>query len=134
MSPRRGTSGRVLLLGIAMMVAGAALFTALASWSSRQLDTLLGNLAIFAGVGFFALGWVVAGAGLRLGGSARRGAVTAVAAYLGVGALWTAGFVLVNPWGTDFSQVNLALLLGYSVVLWPFAVAFVFGLFGLGPR
>ncbi len=124
---------RVLLLGLTLMVTGAMLFSALARWSARQIGPLVGNLAIFAGVGLFALGWVLVGAGLRPQGSARRGALLAAALYVAVGALWTTGFVLVNPWGTDFSQTNLALLLGYSIFLWPFAMAFVFGLFGLGP-
>lgn len=124
---------RVLLLGLTLMVTGAVLFSALARWSARQLGPLLANLAIFIGVGLFALGWVLVGAGLRPRGSARSGALLAAALYIAIGALWTTGFVLVNPWETDFSQTNLALLLGYSIFLWPFAMAFVFGLFGLGP-
>lgn len=124
---------RVLALALTLMVTGAMLFSALARWSARQLSPLVGNLAIFAGVGLFALGWVLVGAGLRPWGSAWRGALLAAFLYVAVGALWTAGFVLVNPWDTDFTQTNLALLLGYSIFLWPFAMAFVFGLFGLGP-
>ena len=124
---------RVLLLGLTLMVTGTMLFSALARWSTRQLGPVVASLAMFTGEGLFALGWVLVGAGLRPRGSARRGALLAAALYVAVGALWTTGFVLVNPWGTDFSQTNLALLLGYSIFLWPFAVAFVFGLFGLGP-
>ncbi len=124
---------RVVLLGLTLMVTGVMLFSALARWSVRQLGPLVGNLAIFAGVGLFALGWVLVGTGLRPWGSARRGALLAAALYVAVGALWTTGFVLVNPWDTDFTQTNLVLLLGYSIFLWPFAMAFVFGLFGLGP-
>ncbi len=124
---------RVLALALTLMVTGVMLFSALARWSARQLGLLLGSFAIFAGVGLFALGWVLVGAGLRPRGSARRGALFAASLYIAVGALWTTGFVLVNPWGTDFSQTNLALFLGYSIFLWPFVMAFVFGLFGLSP-
>ena len=124
----------VLGLGLVLMVTGCLLFSVLARWSIRQLGLLAGNVTVVVGVALFALGWVVVGAGMRPGGSARRGAVLAAALYLALGALWTTGFVLVNPWGTDFTRTNLLLLLGYSIVLWPFAVVFVFGLFGLGPQ
>jgi hypothetical protein len=124
----------MLVLGLVLMVTGCLLFSVLARWSTRQLGLLPGNVSVLAGSGLFALGWVVAGAGMGLGGSARRSAVLAAALYLAAGALWTTGFVLVNPWQTDFTQTNLVLLLGYSVLLWPFAVAFVLGLSGLAPR
>ena len=75
-----------------------------------------------------AAGWLLAGAGLRPRGSARRGTLLAGTAYLLVGMLWVVGFnlrigtppvALFSPW------------LVFLGLIWPLQIAQVFGWFGL---
>ncbi len=83
----------------------------------------------FGGVLLFAFGWLLVGAGLRPHGSARRGALLAGLLYVLVGLAWEGVYILANPYGDPPHPVLLVVAL-----FWPWHVAFVLGLFGLGPR
>lgn len=111
----------VLILGVALLLLAPPLL-----WSSF---IRLGVAPLFGGVPAFALGWLLVGAGFRPRGSVRRGLAVAALLYLVAGLAWEGLYMLVNPYGDPPSLALLAL-----TPLWPWHVAFVLGLFGLGPR
>jgi hypothetical protein len=85
---------------------------------------VLGSLLVLAG-------WALAGAGLARPSRRWLGGALGVASYFVVGAVWTTVFVLVDPWTVDYGRVDLVRFVLYSVVLWPYALAYAAGWFGL---
>lgn len=92
----------------------------------------LANLLVISGVLLVATGWVLLGAGISRPGRRWRGVLGGCAAYFLTGVVWTVGFVLIDPWQVDYSQVNLLQFVVYSVFLWPYAGTYAFNWFGLG--
>lgn len=92
----------------------------------------IANALVLLGTALVAGGWILIGMGIA--GPARRwrGVALGSLAYLAAGAVWTLGFVLVDPWQVDYSRVNLLQFVLYSVLLWPYAAAYTFDWFGLG--
>ncbi len=108
---------------------GVALMLALPVFWSLPRTLLVRVGGTLGGVLLFACGWLLLGAGLRPHGSARRGVLVAALLYVLVGLAWECVYVLTNPYGDRPHPVMLIFAL-----LWPWHVAFVLGLFGLGPR
>lgn len=94
--------------------------------------TGLANALVVLAVLLIAGGWMLVGAGTRRFGGRIGGAVFGLLAYLLAGVLWTAGFVLIDPWQVDFRQVDLVRFIVYSVLLWPYALVYTFDWLGLG--
>ena len=122
---------RLLAGGIALAFAGFLLGTVTVPWLV-PLSRLAGNLAVVVGMAVVVGGWGLAGAGLAGAGRRWRGALAGCLAYCVAGAVWTAVFVLLDPWAVDYGSVNLLRFVVYSVLLWPYAVAYTAGWFGLG--
>ncbi len=76
-----------------------------------------------------ASGWVLVHGGPRPQQSAWRVVLLAVLLYVLVGLAWELVYVLTNPYG-DRPHPGFLLF----ALIWPWHVAFVFGLFGLGPQ
>ena len=110
---------RLLVIGVALMVLAPP-----ALWSFARDQAVL-----FGGVALFALGWLLVGAGLQPRQRAWHGAGWAAVLYVLVGLAWEIVYMLTNPYGDPPSLALLVL-----IPLWPWHVAFVLGLFGLGPR
>jgi hypothetical protein len=122
---------RLLAAGIAVALAGFVLGTMTVPWLA-PLSRVAANLAVIVGMAAVATGWALVGVGLTSGGRRWRGALLGLLAYCVAGALWTAVFVLLDPWAVDYGSVELARFVAYSVLLWPYAVAYTAGWFGLG--
>jgi NADH:ubiquinone oxidoreductase subunit 3 (subunit A) len=114
--------------GCMLLLLGALGFTVVSRSLASAQRARPAEYAVLGGVGMFLAGWVLCGIALSPG--SRRGLVVALGFYLLIGIVWTVSFALINPWAVDFSRVNTALFVLYSVFLWPFAIAFAFGLFG----
>jgi len=114
-----------------MAFAGFLLGTVTVPWLV-PLSRLAGNLAVVVGMAAVVGGWGLAGAGLAGAGRRWRGALAGCLAYCVAGAVWTAFFVLLDPWAVDYGSVDLLRFVVYSVLLWPYAVAYTAGWFGLG--
>lgn len=95
-------------------------------------STGLANVLVILAASLIAGSWMLVGAGTRRFGGRIWGALFGLLAYLFVGALWTAGFVLIDPWEVDFRQIDLIRFILYSVFLWPYALVYTFDWFGLG--
>ncbi|MDP9372347.1 MAG: hypothetical protein M3Q65_07835 [Chloroflexota bacterium] len=76
-----------------------------------------------------ASGWVLVHGGPRPQQSAWRVVLLAVLLYVLVGLAWELVYVLTNPYG-DRPHPGFLLF----ALIWPWHVAFMFGLLGLGPR
>ncbi|GBD19745.1 hypothetical protein HRbin28_00179 [bacterium HR28] len=118
------TGGLVTVLGFAL----CAVVVPRVLVNSRGLANLLVVLAAFLIAG----SWMLVGAGTRRFGGRIWGALFGLFAYLFAGVLWTAGFVLIDPWQVDFRQVDLVRFIVYSVLLWPYALVYTFDWLGLG--
>jgi len=118
------TGGLVTVLGFAVCAVVVPRILA----TSRGLANALVVLAALLIAG----GWMLVGAGTRRFGGRIGGAVFGLLAYLLAGVLWTAGFVLIDPWQVDFRQVDLVRFIVYSVLLWPYALVYTFDWLGLG--
>ncbi len=92
----------------------------------------IANALVVLGTVLVAGGWILIGMGVAGPAHRWRGAALGLVAYLAAGAVWTIGFVLVDPWQVDYSRVNLLQFVLYSVLLWPYAAAYTFDWFGLG--
>lgn len=95
------------------------------------VSRLVGNLVVLVGTVSVALGWAAIGAGLAPAGRRRRGALLGLLAYGVAGALWTVAFLLLDPWAVDYGRVDLVRFVLYSVLFWPYALAYTAGWFGL---
>ncbi|MHB1135032.1 MAG: hypothetical protein ACYC4L_21895 [Chloroflexota bacterium] len=98
-------------------------------------NATLGSAMVFGGIALFALGWAVAGAGLRSGGSTRRGVVLGLLAYLAVGLVWAVvyyQFVWNPPVPPSTAELVPSLL--YVALTWPWALPLALGWFGPVPR
>ena len=125
---RSKPSRRVIWVGAFLMVLGVLIFAVLGRAAGRLAPALLFTLPL-AAVGLFLLGWLVVGAGLRVGGSPWRGAVAAGVLYVVIGVVWVFAFNAqlgadLPAMITDPSWVLLSLI-------WPMQVAQATGLFGL---
>jgi hypothetical protein len=129
----------LLVLGLALMVFGPWLV-----WSARYslgrgrgVDAALPWALAFlpvTGVLFFAVGWLLTGAGLRPQHSLRRGTLLAGGLYILVGVTWLIGFNLsVGEPAARVAQnlVTQPLTALALAMIWPLQVAQVFGWFGL---
>jgi len=90
-------------------------------------------LVLDIAVALFAVGWLLAGATLRPGGSVLRGLALVVFLYVAVGVAWIIGFNL--HLGTPLGQLLPDLLSQTAlriILVWPLQVAQVLGIFGLG--
>ncbi len=116
--------------GVVLTISGFLLATATVPWL-LPLWRPVANGTVVAGTAVVVAGWVAIGAGLAGVGRRWRGALFGFLAYCLVGALWTAAFVLTDPWAVDYERVDLARFVVYSVLLWPYAMAYVAGWFGL---
>ncbi|MCX2728311.1 hypothetical protein OO015_12500 [Thermomicrobium sp. 4228-Ro] len=130
MSTRRGAP-RVFAAGVATVLVGFVLGTMTVPWLA-PLSRVAANLAVVAGMAIVAAGWALAGVGLVGVGRRWRGALLGLLAYCVAGAIWTAVFVLLDPWAVDYGRIDLARFVVYSVLLWPYALAYAAGWFGLG--
>ncbi len=127
---KRGNTLYLVGAGGVLTVSGFLLATATVPWLV-PLSRPVANVMVVAGAAIVVAGWVSIGAGLAGVGRRWRGAVFGFLAYCLVGAVWTAAFVLTDPWGVDYERVDLVRFLVYSMLLWPYAVAYVAGWFGL---
>ena len=95
----------------------------------------VGSAMVYGGVALFALGCAAAGAGLRPGASARRGALLGLLAYLAVGLAWAAVYRLLlwNP-PAALSPLDQAQNLLLVALTWPWAIPMALGWLRLGPR
>ncbi|MFN3338005.1 MAG: hypothetical protein ACK42I_10965 [Thermomicrobium sp.] len=118
------TGGLVTVLGFVL----CAVVVPRVLVNSRGIANAFVVLAAF----LIAAGWMLVGAGTSRFGGRIWGALFGLLAYLFAGVLWTAGFVLIDPWQVDFRQVDLVRFLVYSVLLWPYALVYTFDWLGLG--
>ncbi|MBX6754180.1 MAG: hypothetical protein IRY86_08105 [Thermorudis peleae] len=114
--------------GCLLLLLGTLGFTVISRSLASAQRARPAEYAVLGGVGMFLAGWSLCGTALTPG--SRRGLMVALGLYLLIGIVWTVSFAVINPWAVDFSRVNTALFVLYSVFLWPFAIAFAFGLFG----
>ncbi len=130
---------RLVVLGAGLMTLGVLLFSLVTRWLVRLPQypqyPIVADGAFFGGIALFASGWVLVGTGLRRQQNPRSGALWAAVLYVAVGIGWLGSYVsytvlsgerLLTSWATP-----VALLLA---VLWPWYVAAVLGVFGLGLR
>ena len=86
--------------------------------------------AIPTALGLFIAGWLLAGAALRILGSASRGAAAAALIYLMIGFIWVIGYNTVGGVTTSVLIRFPANILA-GALAWPYGVAGSIGLFGL---
>ncbi len=86
--------------------------------------------AIPTALGLFITGWLLAGAALRVHGSARCGAAAAAIIYLMIGVIWVIGYNTVGGVPT-FVLMRSPVIMLAGALTWPYGVAGSTGLFGL---
>ncbi|MCS7246481.1 MAG: hypothetical protein NZ696_02620 [Thermomicrobium sp.] len=120
----------VVATGALVTVFGFALCAAVVPRVLASSSGFANLLVVVAGV-LIAGSWMLVGAETWRFGGRIWGAFFGFLAYLLAGVVWTAGFVLVDPWQVDFRQVDLVRFVAYSVLLWPYALVYTFEWFGL---